>query len=147
MATASDIAAKINAAAVYLIDGGHHEVADALQLVLAGADDLPACMGAAPGWRSAARLRARDAALRALVRYLAPGGGPALRRADRIAALIGRYYDGEWNADRRAGRRPDDPLHGLLFDLLCTTRPLSVRTWRDLIGNFRGGDCQQSCAA
>jgi hypothetical protein len=49
MATARDIAAKINAAAVYLTDSGHYEVADALQLVLAGADDFAACMGAAPG--------------------------------------------------------------------------------------------------
>ena len=57
MAAANDFHARISAAAGYLTEGGHHEVADALQLVLVGADDLPACMGAASGWRSHAERR------------------------------------------------------------------------------------------
>jgi hypothetical protein len=142
-----DVYDLISAAADCLSEHGHHRVADALRLVVTDVDSLPAAMGATSDWRSAARLYARNLALAALARHLAPNGMPASHLAERIAALTARYYASGWKADRRAGRRPDDALHGLLFDLLCRTRPLSVRTWRDLLGNLHAGDCHGSRAA
>jgi hypothetical protein len=41
MATSVDIYAQINAAATCLREHDHHEVAEALELVVAGANDLP----------------------------------------------------------------------------------------------------------
>ena len=57
MAIAAEVIAKIGAAAATLAECGQGEVADALQLVLTGVDDLPAAMGLAPGWRVAVRYR------------------------------------------------------------------------------------------
>jgi hypothetical protein len=38
--------------AAVLAEHGHHDVAEALQFVVAGVDNLPAAMGAASGWQS-----------------------------------------------------------------------------------------------
>ena len=87
MSAAIDIADRIASAAACLHEHGHHQVAEALQLVLVGADDLPAAMGAAPNWRTMERLKARNAALDALLRHLAPNRPTsALGLAERVPA-------------------------------------------------------------
>ena len=101
-------------------------------------------MGLAPGWRVAVRYRARDEALGRLAEHF--GAGTALSLAIKIYAAVDRYYTAGWRADHRTGRRPNDQLRGMCFDLLLHTRPLSVRTIRDLIGKGAIRVCQPTGA-
>lgn len=66
--------------------------------------DMPACRGGMPWWKEA-RVRQRDAALRALSRSL-PEELSTGARAREIHTRAVRYAASAWRLDRRAGEMP-----------------------------------------
>jgi hypothetical protein len=144
MSHATDIEGALAAASTFLVEHGHHQVGEALALVVAGVDNLADAMGAAPGWRSVARLHARNAALAELARGF--GKMSAHKLAERITALIDLYNATSWPADHRAGHRPAD-RRGAAYDFLTNSAPLSVHTIRKLLGNQSAGEYPREDAA
>ncbi len=123
------IAESASSAAELLRTAGHHVLAEAISLWLAGAS-LDDALNLAPGWRQHVRDKARTTALRRLAGLLPAGSARATAQA--AATLIARYEATAWRRDRAAGRRPAG-VPGAAYDVLAAGPAPSAATIRRVL--------------
>lgn len=109
-------------------------VANAIATWLAVDVGWDAALGLATNWRSTARLRARDTALRALAAEYFPNL-VGRRLAVAVAHAVRRYECGGWARDRATRHRPDK-MAGAIYDVLSVGAVPAERQLRNILGNL-----------
>lgn len=130
-----DALRMVQAALLEREDPASAMVANAIAAMVDDGLGFEEAMNLVPGWRSAARLRARDAALLGIA---ARRPGLSYRAlAAEVETTCRRYEATAWPRDRDNDRRPDG-LHGLLFDLLAAGGPPGNRHLRNIFKDLAG---------